>query len=59
MMMNGGLAQAHAIENAARRIGAAPADLPGLWTAPGYPELTTAQMLDAARQSFTDTRAQS
>lgn len=35
---------------AAAQIGATPADLPGLWTAPGYPELTTSQMFDAARQ---------
>lgn len=26
-------------------IGAAPADIPGLWNLPGYPELTTGQLL--------------
>lgn len=32
-------------------IGATPADIPGLWNAPGYPELTTAQMVQVARQT--------
>ncbi len=33
------------IANCAARLGATPADIPGLWNIPGYPELTTAQML--------------
>jgi hypothetical protein len=36
------------LEQAARRLGAVPADIPGLWYAPGYPELTDYQLLDAA-----------
>ncbi len=36
------------IERAARKIGATPADIPGLWNAPGYPELTTNQLLNVA-----------
>ena len=38
----------NAIMQAALRIGATPADIPGLWNAPGYPELTTGQLLDIA-----------
>ncbi|PTR06472.1 MULTISPECIES: hypothetical protein [unclassified Novosphingobium] len=38
------------IEQAAAKIGAVPADILGLWWAPGYPELTTGQLIDAARQ---------
>lgn len=34
-----------AVLRAARRIGAQPSDIPGLWNAPGYPELTTGQLL--------------
>jgi hypothetical protein len=29
----------------ARSMGATPADIPGLWNLPGYPELTTAQLV--------------
>lgn len=36
------------ILDAARRLNAVPADIPGLWTAPGYPELTTSQLLQIA-----------
>lgn len=36
------------IEQAAEKLGAVPADIPGLWCVPGYPELTTGQLLDAA-----------
>lgn len=35
------------IEQAAAKLGAVPADF-GLWQAPGYPELTRWQLLDAA-----------
>ena len=38
------------IAECARKLGATPADMPGLWNVPGYPELTTAQMLSAATQ---------
>ena len=31
-------------------LNASPAGIPGLWNAPGYPELTTAQMLQAAQR---------
>ena len=31
-----------------KRIDAVPADIVGLWYAPGYPELTTSQMLQVA-----------
>lgn len=33
------------LEREAKRIGAVPADIPGLWWAPGYPELTTGQLI--------------
>lgn len=36
------------ITEAAERIGARPSDIPGLWTAPGYPELTTGQLMSVA-----------
>lgn len=36
------------IEAAAKIVGATPADIPGLWNAPGYPELTTGQLLQIA-----------
>lgn len=36
------------LEQAAAKLGATPADIPGLWNAPGYPELTSWQLLDAA-----------
>jgi hypothetical protein len=39
------------IQQAARRLGAMPADMPGLWWAPGYPELTDYQLLDAASRT--------
>lgn len=38
------------VRDAAERLGATPADIPGLWNAPGYPELTTGQLLSIARQ---------
>lgn len=37
-----------AVALAAARLNATPADIPGLWNAPGYPELTTGQLLNAA-----------
>ncbi len=36
---------------AAELIGAVPADIPGLWFAVGYPELTTGQLLDIANRT--------
>lgn len=42
------------IEQAAATIGAIRADIPGLWHAPGYPELTTGQLLDAAKRCNPD-----
>lgn len=36
------------LEQAAAKLGATPSDMPGLWSAPGYPELTSWQLLDAA-----------
>lgn len=32
------------IERIARELGAQPADIPGLWNLPGFPELTTNQL---------------
>lgn len=40
-----------AVIEAAKSLGAMPADIPGLWLVPGYPELTTGQMLQVAKQS--------
>ncbi len=37
------------IEDMARDLNAAPADLPGLWNVPGYPELTTGQLVSVWR----------
>lgn len=37
-----------ALEDAAQRIGATPSDMPGLWNAPGHPELTSAQVIAIA-----------
>ena len=43
-----------AAKRAAELIGATPADIPGLWNAPGYPELTTGQLLQiAAKRGLT------
>ncbi len=36
------------VGDAAKALGATRADIPGLWNAPGYPELTTGQLLDIA-----------
>lgn len=36
------------IADAARKIGATATDIPGLWNAPGHPELTTAQLMNIA-----------
>lgn len=33
---------------AAKKLGAVPADIPGLWNVPGHPELTTGQLIDLA-----------
>jgi hypothetical protein len=38
------------INEAATILGATPADVAGLWNAPGYPELTTAQMMYIATE---------
>ena len=38
------------VERAARKLWATPADLPDLWNAPGYPELTTNQLLSIAER---------
>jgi hypothetical protein len=35
-------------EKVAVLLGAVPADVPGLWWLPGYPELTTGQLLQIA-----------
>jgi hypothetical protein len=40
-------------EEAAKRLGAVPADIPGLWFAPGYPELTTGQLVSIAFPGYT------
>lgn len=36
------------IAEIAARISAQPTDIPGLWSLPGYPELTTGQLLSIA-----------
>jgi hypothetical protein len=36
------------IQEAVKILGATPADIAGLWNAPGYPELTTGQLMHAA-----------
>lgn len=33
------------LQRAASEMRATPADIPGLWNVPGYPELTTGQLL--------------
>lgn len=33
------------VQTAAAELGATPADMPGLWNLPGYPELTSAQLV--------------
>jgi hypothetical protein len=43
------------IERAAERLGASRADIPGLWSADGYPELTTNQMVSIAFPGYTGT----
>lgn len=40
--------RAEAVQRAAAKVGAVQADIPGLWNAPGHPELTTGQLLDLA-----------
>ena len=45
------------IEKAAERLGAKPAiDIPGLWVADGYPELTTQQLVSIAFADYTRLR---
>lgn len=39
------------VEAAAASIGAVRSEYPGLWNAPGYPELTTGEVLDMARRN--------
>lgn len=41
------------VQEAAQILGATPADIGGLWNAPGYPELTTAQMMLIATEQKT------
>jgi hypothetical protein len=36
------------LSDAVKKLNATPATIPGLWNAPGYPELTTAQLLQIA-----------
>lgn len=36
------------IEQAAKALNATPSDIAGLWNAPGYPELTTNQLVQIA-----------
>lgn len=36
------------LARATKAIGAQPTDIPGLWSAPGFPELTTNQLLSEA-----------
>lgn len=45
------------IQRASEILGAHPAPgiIPGLWNAPGYPELTTAQMVNIAFPGYTGT----
>lgn len=38
------------IGDAAKKLGATRADVPGLWNVPGHPELTTNQLLALAGQ---------
>lgn len=38
------------LDEAASFLNATPADLPGLWNAPSYPELTSPQLVQAALQ---------
>lgn len=38
------------VEQAAFIVGASPSDIPGLWFADGYPELTTYQLLGLAQK---------
>ena len=45
------LRQEMAVNSAAGRLGATPADVPGLWNLPGYPELTTGQLLEVASRA--------
>lgn len=40
---------ADASRAAAAKLGAVQSDMPGLWNAPGYPELTTWQMIEVAK----------
>ena len=44
-------------DRAAKRLNATPTDIPGLWNAPGYPELTTGQLVSAAFPGYTGTYA--
>lgn len=47
----GALAYQQAVDAAASKLGASADDsIPGLWHAPGYPELTSGQLLAAAAQ---------
>jgi hypothetical protein len=41
------------VEEAARKLKANRSDIPGLWIAPGYPELTTRQLVSIAFPGYT------
>lgn len=43
------------VERAAKKLGATPADIQGLWFAPDYPELTTNQLVSIAFPGYTGT----
>jgi hypothetical protein len=45
----------HMVEEAANRLNANRSDIPGLWIAPGHPELTTAQLMCIAFPGHTGT----
>jgi len=38
------------IRQIAEKLGATPADIPGLWNLTGYPELTTGQLVQVWRE---------
>jgi len=41
------------VERAAIMLNATESDIPGLWNAPGYPELTTSQLVQIAAEKET------
>lgn len=56
-MQEGREVMMNSIVEAARKLNATPSDIPGLWNAPGYPELTTGQLLSVAGKSVEQTPA--